>query len=144
MVAGRDEPRPWRALAARLGVADRVDFLGPRDAMPALYAAADLLLLPTRYDPFANVCLEAAASALPVVTSASNGAAESLGEAGRVISECEDPRAYAAALDAFSNREVRQRAGAHGRALARRHDWSCHASALGELYRRAIERAARA
>ena len=34
------------------------------------YAAADALLLPTRYDAFANVCLEAAAAGLPVVTSA--------------------------------------------------------------------------
>jgi UDP-glucose:(heptosyl)LPS alpha-1,3-glucosyltransferase len=48
----------------------------PSVAMPHVYAAADVFLLPTLYDPFANVTLEALAAGLPVITSAQNGAAE--------------------------------------------------------------------
>jgi len=48
----------------------------PPVAMPHVYAAADVFLLPTLYDPFANVTLEALAAGLPVITSAQNGAAE--------------------------------------------------------------------
>ena len=48
----------------------------PPIAMPHVYAAADVFLLPTLYDPFANVTLEALAAGLPVITSAQNGAAE--------------------------------------------------------------------
>ena len=44
--------------------------------MPHVYAAADVFLLPTLYDPFANVTLEALAAGLPVITSAQNGASE--------------------------------------------------------------------
>ena len=48
----------------------------PSVAMPHVYAAADVFLLPTLYDPFANVTLEALAAGLPVITSAQNGASE--------------------------------------------------------------------
>ncbi len=48
----------------------------PKVAMPHVYAAADVFLLPTLYDPFANVTLEALAAGLPVITSAQNGASE--------------------------------------------------------------------
>jgi UDP-glucose:(heptosyl)LPS alpha-1,3-glucosyltransferase len=50
----------------------------PPAAMPHIYAAADVFLLPTLYDPFANVTLEALAAGLPVITSAQNGASEIL------------------------------------------------------------------
>jgi UDP-glucose:(heptosyl)LPS alpha-1,3-glucosyltransferase len=50
----------------------------PPVAMPHVYAAADVFLLPTLYDPFANVTLEALAAGLPVITSAQNGASEIL------------------------------------------------------------------
>jgi UDP-glucose:(heptosyl)LPS alpha-1,3-glucosyltransferase len=44
------------------------------------YAAGDLLVLPTLYDPFSNVCLEAMACGLPVVTTVGNGASEIIEE----------------------------------------------------------------
>ena len=50
----------------------------PPLAMPHVYAAADVFLLPSLYDPFANVTLEALAAGLPVITSAQNGASEIL------------------------------------------------------------------
>jgi UDP-glucose:(heptosyl)LPS alpha-1,3-glucosyltransferase len=55
-----------------------VRFEGPRLDVERGYAGADLFVLPTRYDPFANACLEAMACGLPVLTSAANGAAELL------------------------------------------------------------------
>jgi len=75
-VAGHDRAGPYRRLAAGLGLADRVDFLGPRSDVERLYGAADVFVLPSWYEPFANVCLEAMASGLPVVTSRETGAAE--------------------------------------------------------------------
>ncbi len=71
------------ALRARKGTR----FLGPVKEVEELYAAADLFVLPTRYDPFANVVLEALASGLGVVTSPMNGASEIVrpGETGFVV-----------------------------------------------------------
>ena len=90
-VAGRDDPAPWQASARALGLGERVRFLGRPDDLADFFAAADGLLLPTRYDAFANVCLEAAASGCPTLTSASNGAAEILGDGGIVIEDAADP-----------------------------------------------------
>src|SRR5205085_1282801 len=50
-----------------------VSFLGEIQELPALYAAADIFLLPTIYDPFSNACLEAFAAGVPVITTETNG-----------------------------------------------------------------------
>jgi UDP-glucose:(heptosyl)LPS alpha-1,3-glucosyltransferase len=135
-IAGRDEPAPWRCLADRLGIAERVRFLGYRRDMAALYAAADALLLPSRYDAFANVCLEAAAAGLPVVTSAATGAAELLGTLGGIVDDPEDVAGFAAALDHLTDAAVRERRGAAARRLAEACTWDACVAALREQLRR--------
>ncbi len=75
-VVGRDRPAPYQKLAARLGLERRVEFSGTTSAIDEVYRSADLLVFPTLYDPFANVCLEALACGLPVLTTTTNGAAE--------------------------------------------------------------------
>jgi UDP-glucose:(heptosyl)LPS alpha-1,3-glucosyltransferase len=135
-VCGRDEPRAWRALAERLGVGARVRFLGPRADLERVYAAADALLLPTRYDAFANVCLEAAASGLPVATSGANGAARWLGDAGLVVEDPEDAGGFAKALDALGEPALRARLGAAARARAEGRSWARCVEDLRRLYAR--------
>jgi UDP-glucose:(heptosyl)LPS alpha-1,3-glucosyltransferase len=53
-----------------------VQRLGAVRDLPAIYAAADIFLLPTLYDPFSNACLEALAAGLPVITTRDNGFSE--------------------------------------------------------------------
>ncbi|MGH9578593.1 MAG: glycosyltransferase family 4 protein, partial [Terriglobales bacterium] len=68
VVAGRDRQAARFAGQARAeGVADRVKFLGGREDVRPLYAAADCFILPTRYDPFPNTVLEALAMGLPAI-----------------------------------------------------------------------------
>lgn len=134
-VAGRDSVRPWQRLAERLGVAGRVRFLGYRSDLPALLAAADALLLPTRYDAFANVCLEAAASGIPVVTSGADGAAELLRGCANVVEDAEDAAGFAAALARLRDPAERTAQGSAARAVAERHDWGTHVEALRALLR---------
>ncbi len=62
-----------------------VRFLGGQREPERFLQAADLLVLPTRYDPFANVCLEAMACGVPVLTTPWNGAAEVLPEPWMVV-----------------------------------------------------------
>jgi hypothetical protein len=54
-------PGPFESRARR-GVGDRVRWLGPRPDTERWYAAADTVVLPTRYEPFGNVHLESLAS----------------------------------------------------------------------------------
>jgi len=81
VVAGRDRAtNQFAARAARAGVADRVTFLGGREDIRPVYAAADCFILPTRYDPFPNAALEALAMGIPVIVSSQCGAAEIVDE----------------------------------------------------------------
>jgi UDP-glucose:(heptosyl)LPS alpha-1,3-glucosyltransferase len=96
LVAGRGNSRGWPAC-------DRVRFLGPRKDLPHLFAAADVFVLPTIYDPFSNACLEALAAGLPVITTRANGFAEIVvpDRDGTILDEPDDTPALAAALNTW-------------------------------------------
>ena len=135
-VAGKDRPDRWRSRAANLGVGARVRFLGTRSDMESVYSAADALILPTRYDAFANATLEAAASGLPVLTSSTNGASELLAPGAIVVEDPEDVEGFAAGLDELGDPARRSELGRAGRAIALGQSWLAHVAALRRLYRR--------
>ncbi len=68
LVAGADQPQPFVRLAQRLGVARQLRFLGGRDDVPRLLAAADVLVHPAYRENTGTVLLEAILAGLPVVT----------------------------------------------------------------------------
>ena len=68
LVAGRGNQYVYKS--------KRVKFLGEVADLVPVYAAADIFILPTIYDPFSNACLEALACGLPVITTRSNGFSE--------------------------------------------------------------------
>jgi UDP-glucose:(heptosyl)LPS alpha-1,3-glucosyltransferase len=77
VVVGKDRrEHRYRRLAARLGIAQRVRFLGSQRHVAPYYGAADAFVLPTLYDPGSNAVLEALAAGLPVITSTKCGTAE--------------------------------------------------------------------
>jgi len=102
VVAGKGDARTYRERAARLGVADRILWLPPDPAVERLYAAADAVALPARYEPFGNVHLEALASGVPVLTTRAAGGSELIaqGDNGWVVSE-PAPAEIAAGLTAL-------------------------------------------
>ncbi|CAN5373149.1 glycosyltransferase family 4 protein [soil metagenome] len=104
----------FRLLVAGEGRAHKVtgrsvQRLGPVRDLPALYAAADIFLLPTLYDPFSNACLEALAAGLPVVTTAHNGFSEIIttGVHGSVLASSTDTAEIREALLYWSDAERR-------------------------------------
>ena len=102
LVVGKGETGPYRALAGRLGVGGRVVWLGPRPEPERWYAAADAVVLPSRYEPFGNVHLEALASGVPVVASRAAGGAEVIEEGKNgAVADPRDARAVARALMAL-------------------------------------------
>jgi len=68
-VIGRGTTQPFIRLARRLGVAERVSFLGPREDVPRFLAGADLLLHPAYQETAGMVLIEALAAGLPVLAS---------------------------------------------------------------------------
>lgn len=89
-----------KATAERLGVADRVKFLGQRSDVPRLLVAADIHCQPnTGPEPFGLAFVEALAAGLPVVTTAVGGALEIMHESCGVLVPPDDPAGVAEALD---------------------------------------------
>ena len=130
------------ALAAGLGVADRVHFVGQvgHFLMPALLLSADLVVCSPWYEPFGLVPLEAMACGVPVVASAVGGMLDSVaeGETGHLVPP-QDPGALAAAVRGLLADPERR--AAYGRAGVRRarshYSWDAVAGATAEVYERA-------
>jgi UDP-glucose:(heptosyl)LPS alpha-1,3-glucosyltransferase len=68
LVIGKDNPKPYLNLAHKLGIKNKIEFLGGRDDVVRFYQAADLLLHPAYNENTGTVILEALAGGLPVVT----------------------------------------------------------------------------
>ncbi len=87
------------AQAERIGVASRLRFLGWRTDRGALLRAADICVLPSRYEPFGTVMLEAWAADVPLIAAAAAGPAAFVktGENGLLV-PVSDAKALAAAI----------------------------------------------
>jgi glycosyltransferase involved in cell wall biosynthesis len=98
IVGDGPERSSLQKLAKSLSVADRIAFLGsiPQDALPNIYAAADVLVLASRLEGWPNVLLEAMACGTPVVVSDIPGMSEIVKSpaVGRLVSE-RTPRSFA-------------------------------------------------
>ena len=141
VIAGNDEedylPK-LRALAQELGLAERVHFVGPASDSHkwALYAAADLFVLPSYSENFGNVVAEAMAMGCPVVVTPEVGIAALVEEAGAGIVSSGEPAQLAAAITALlSDAAKRADCGRRGRELVRsRLSWSGVAGQIEDLY----------
>lgn len=80
LVLGNGPVRKFRSLAKTLGIENRVIFAGRRTGIERFYGAGDLFILPTEYEPFPNVNLEAMACGLPVLTTRTSGGADIIKE----------------------------------------------------------------
>jgi UDP-glucose:(heptosyl)LPS alpha-1,3-glucosyltransferase len=123
-VAGGTADAFWTGLATRLGVRDHVQFLGPVADMASLYAAADVLVHPTRWDACCLATIEGLAAGLPVITTAMDGASELIasGQSGFVLPDPEDVATLAAHMRRLLHPGTRSGIGAAARDVALRHD----------------------
>jgi glycosyltransferase involved in cell wall biosynthesis len=133
-----------REMAAKLGLAGRVRWVGPvpRSAMDRIYRESNLLALPSRWEGQPNAILEAFAYDLPVVATDVDGTRDFEDEAPGAIElvSPESPTALAAAvLRLSSDGALRQRRQAAGRSLVCARNWPCICDRYDELYQRVIE-----
>ncbi|MBF0326050.1 MAG: glycosyltransferase [Alphaproteobacteria bacterium] len=109
--------------AQHLGILPRVRFLGWRDDVAALHAAADLFVCPSRHEPLGNVVIEAWAQGKPVAASASQGPSQLIedGQTG-LLSPVDDAAALAASIRRLlAEPGLAARLGAAGRAAYQAH-----------------------
>lgn len=133
--AGEEEAR-YRALAQRIGVADRVHLMGPvaNADLPQLYRAVDAVVMPSVSEGLANAWVEALACGTPIVISDAGGAAELVTSpaAGRIVERT--PAAIADAVRALLAAPAAPDAVAAS--LAGRFDWDRNGRELAEHLRR--------
>ena len=127
LVAGKGNEAAFRSPAVR--------FLGERSELRALYAAADIFLLPTIYDPFSNASLEALAAGLPVITTRANGCAEIMTDRvhGSIVEQPGDLPALQQALRFWSDTMRRAEARTQSTDLAVRYDISVNVERTLEI-----------
>lgn len=137
VVGGGSRLGELQALARARGVDHVIDFLGHRDDVPALLAAADLFVLPSRSEAFPNAAIEAMAAGLPVIASAVGGLLDLIesGRTGLLVPPC-DPEALADAIAAVvSDPEMAHRLGAQARAeITSRYSFERMVHAFEDLY----------
>ena len=104
--------------AKKLGLDNRVRFLGWRDDVPALLAACDFLVVPSRHEPLGNTIVEAWAAKRPVIASETAGPAELIvGSETGLLVPVEDVESLASALMRLAeDRTLRQKFAAAGQA----------------------------
>jgi UDP-glucose:(heptosyl)LPS alpha-1,3-glucosyltransferase len=119
-VAGGVPDRLWVQLVDRMGLSQLVTLHGNVTEIERLYAAADVLVHPTRWDACSLATIEAMACGLPVVTTAANGAADLItdGIDGYVIGDPEDHALLAERIAALRDPGPRARIGAAARVAA--------------------------
>ena len=98
----------YLAKVVQLNLTENVHFFGPSQEIRRFYQLADCLVIPSFYDPFANVTVEALAMGLFVVSSKNNGGHEILNaQNGAVIDDLLSEDAMVAALEtALNNRKT--------------------------------------
>ncbi len=134
------------AQVERLGIADRVSFHGHVDgeALPLTYHRFDVLAvpsvpLPSWIEQFGRVVVEAQASGVPVVASASGALPDVIGTAGLLVPP-DDPGALHGALARFLDESgLWERLRADGITAATRCSWESVAEAQAALYRSAVD-----
>jgi len=136
VVVGGKSPRRHARLAKRCGAGRAVIFVGAVDDAVPYYAASDVYVLPTFYDPCSLGVLEAAAVGVPSVTTQLNGAGELLtdGVDGYLVPDPADDRALADRLRMLLDPSLRQRMGHAARQLALKHTLDRNCDQIVDVY----------
>jgi UDP-glucose:(heptosyl)LPS alpha-1,3-glucosyltransferase len=142
LILGRDRKEPYLQIAKNLGISQDILFAGTTDEPEKYYGASDLLVHPTFYDACSLTVLEALASGLPVITTASNGASGILchGEEGWVIRNLKDGEELKKAITYFLDEERRRHATYQAREKAKIYSEKANFDRVVGIFNEVIQR----
>ena len=138
-----DEPLDGHEITLRrrsdaLGLGDAVRFVGaqPQPALRDFYVAADALVLPSYYESFGMVALEAMACGTPVIASRVGGLTTTVrdGVTGFLVPEGDVPALAERMEHLLADADLRWRIGREGVMWAAQHRWPCVAEAICREY----------
>jgi UDP-glucose:(heptosyl)LPS alpha-1,3-glucosyltransferase len=140
-VVGRVAETNYRTRIERLGLSDRIRWHGSTNDVFRFYAAADVMVLPTQYEPFGIVIVEALASGLPVITSRLAGASSAVadGDNGRLLSDPTDVAELAGCLREVADPAVRNTWAGRAAAGAEPFGWPRIFAEVEEVLRNTVQ-----
>jgi len=137
LVVGKDDPNYYKKLASKLGVLDKIIFTGFVPDISEYYAASDLFVFPTLYEPFGLVITEALASGLPVIVSEFAGATDIMndGREGLLLKDPTNPKEIAEKVNILVEDEnLRKQMSRNARRTAEKYSWDIIAEKILKVY----------
>ncbi|MBN2124045.1 MAG: glycosyltransferase family 4 protein, partial [Deltaproteobacteria bacterium] len=137
LIVGKKPSHRFLSLARTLGIADRCFFAGVTREIEKYYFASDIFIMPSSYDTFGMVVLEAMMAGLPVIITEKVGAKDLIrsGTQGFVLGDRPSPMDIADRLAILLKRENRLSMGREARRTASEHGWEKKGRLLAEMYR---------
>ena len=142
-IVGSGDEKFYGQLAEQKQARERIIFVPHSSILHQYYAASDIFVFPTIYEPFGLVIVEAMASGLPVITSRSAGAADFItdGVDGLLLSDPSDINDLATKIDLLlSNAELRKTMGERARKTAEKLSWERVAEKTLKVYNSVLKR----
>lgn len=129
LVVGRGNSRHYISLAVRKKIGtEQLIFIGRTGDVEKYYGMSDLFVLPSRYEPFANVCLEAMACGLPIISTKTNGASEIItpGRDGFILDDWRDSSCLSSIIEDMTIESLRREIGNNAAKTAKNYTWERH------------------
>ena len=136
LVVGGKHSRRYRWSTWSQGLGPLVTFTGAVDDPVPYYAASDVYVQPTFYDPCSLVVLEALGCGLPVITTRLNGAGELVteGKEGYLLGDPADAHELLSRMEMFFDTRLRTRMAAAARELAEKHSFERNVTQVLDIY----------
>ena len=136
MVVGGNNPLPYKDIALKLGVLDKIIFTGFVPSIVEYYCAADIFVFPSFYEAFSLATLEAVASGLPLITTKINGTEELVKEGYNGFFVKRDPKDIAEKINILIKDEnLRKQMSRNARKLVEKnYTWDICAKKTAEVY----------
>lgn len=141
LVAGKDKHEErYQRLARIHECSQSIHFLGYQEEVGRLYGVADLFVLPSQFDPIANVVLESLYSGTPVITGKQVGASELIehGINGFVVPDYR-PETLAEAILQFYYSEEKEKMAEKAHQAAAAYRWDYHVNKLERLFLKVLD-----
>ncbi|MFC1824345.1 glycosyltransferase family 4 protein [Thermodesulfobacteriota bacterium] len=138
LIVGKGGENHYSTMARSLGIGSGVIFTGVSREVENFYLASDIFAMPSVYDTFGLVVLEAMAAGLPVIISQRVGAKDLIesGENGFVLPDTPTSFDMANAISLLMEARRRKQVGEKARQAVQKHDWAGVTQKVAELYQK--------
>jgi len=141
LVVGKDNPEPYKKLASKLGVSNKIIFAGFVPDISEYYAASDIFVFPTSYEAFSLATLEAVASGLPILATKVNGTEELIMDGYNGFYIKKEPNDIAEKINLFIESDsLRKQMSRNARKTAEKYSWDKIAKRTVKVFEEVVRR----